>query len=64
MTRNGCHGIKRLQCVVCSGYFEKTVGVFGRNSKHCPQCRPKAKSNNDTNSLEVMRNSEVLSRPW
>ena len=42
-----------------------TVGVFGRDSKHCPKCsRPKTKSTSDTNAPQVARNSELLRRAW
>ena len=58
-------GSKRTQCAVCGVYFERTAGVFGRGSKHCPKCsRPKPKSTRDTNAPQVVKNSELLRRAW
>ena len=55
---------RRLKCVSCGVHFERTPGLFGRDSKHCPQCsRPKSKST-DTNAPQVARNSKLLSRVW
>jgi hypothetical protein len=55
---------KRLQCVVCGDYFERTTGVVGRDSKHCQQCSPPKPKKTDTNSVQVVMNSKLLSRVW